>query len=307
MADNLKKYDVIIIGGGPAGLSAGIYTARARLSSLLIENGLIGGQIVNAERLDNYPGFPEGISGAKLAELMQEQATKYGLETVLTEVTGVELSEKKKVIKTGEGSFSARAVIIAGGCHRQKLGVAGEDEFTGKGVSYCATCDGAFFRELPVAVVGGGDAAITEALHLAKFATKVTVIHRRDQLRATPILQEKAFSEPKIDFLWDSVVQEVEGGDLVNRIRVRNVKTSKESTLDISGVFVSIGFIPNTGYLKDVLPLDEAGAIITDLNMATEVAGVFAAGDIRQSSPRQVVAACGDGAIAAIEATKFLT
>lgn len=307
LADGLKSYDVIIVGGGPAGLSAGIYTARARLSSLLIENGLVGGQIVNAERLDNYPGFPEGISGAKLTELMQEQATKYGLEVVVTEVTGVELGEEKKVIKTGEGNFIARAVIIAGGCHRQKLGVVGEDEFTGKGVSYCATCDGAFFRDMPVAVVGGGNAAITEALHLAKFATKVTVIHRRDQLRATPILQEKAFSESKIDFLWDSVVQKIEGGDLVNQIRVHNVKTGKESTLDISGVFVSIGFIPNTGYLKGVLPLDKAGAVITDLNMATGVAGVFAAGDIRQSSPRQVVTACGDGAIAAIGATKFLT
>jgi thioredoxin reductase (NADPH) len=307
LADGLKSYDVISVGGGPAGLSAGIYTARARLSSLLIENGLIGGQIVNAERLDNYPGFPEGISGAKLAELMQEQATKYGLEIVMAEVTGVELGEKKKVIKTSEGSFSARAVIIAGGCHRQKLGVPGEEEFTGKGVSYCATCDGALFREMPVAVVGGGNAAITEALHLTKFATRVTVIHRRDQLRATPILQEKAFSESKIDFLWDSVVQKIEGEDLVKRIRLRNVKTGKESTLDISGVFVSIGFIPNTGYLKDVLPLDKAGAIVTDLNMATGVAGVFAAGDIRQSSPRQVVAACGDGAIAAIGATKFLT
>ncbi len=307
MADNLKQYDVIIVGGGPAGLSAGIYAARARLSSLLIENGLVGGQIVNAERLDNYPGFPEGISGAKLAELMQEQAAKYGLETIMAEVTGVELGEKKKVIKTGEGSFIAKAVIIAGGCHRQKLEVVGEEEFTGKGVSYCATCDGALFRELPVAVVGGGNAAITEALHLAKFATRVTVIHRRDQLRATPILQEKAFSEPKIDFLWDSVVQKIEGGDLVNRIRLRNVKTGKESTLDISGAFVSIGFIPNTEYLKGVLPLDKAGAIITDLNMATGVAGIFAAGDIRQNSPRQVIAACGDGAIAAIEATKFLT
>ncbi len=307
MADGLKSYDVIIVGGGPAGLSAGIYAARARLSSLLIENGLVGGQIVNAERLDNYPGFPEGVSGAKLAELMQEQAAKYGLETIMAEVTGVELGEKKKVIKTGEGSFIAKAVIIAGGCHRQKLGVVGEEEFTGKGVSYCATCDGALFRELPVAVVGGGNAAITEALHLAKFATRVTVIHRRDQLRATPILQEKAFSEPKIDFLWDSVVQKIEGGDLVNRIRLRNVKTGKESTLDISGVFVSIGFIPNTEYLKGVLPLDKAGAIITDLNMATGVAGIFAAGDIRQNSPRQVIAACGDGAIAAIGATKFLT
>jgi thioredoxin reductase (NADPH) len=306
LAGSLKKYDVIIVGGGPAGLSAGIYTARDRLTSLLIEQGLVGGQIVNAERLDNYPGFPEGISGAKLAELMQEQATKYGLETIMAEVTGVELNEKQKVIKTSEGSFIAGAIIIAGGCHRQKLGVPGEAEFTGKGVSFCATCDGAFFRDLPVAVVGGGNAAITEALHLTRFASKVTVIHRRDQLRATPILQEKAFSEPKIDFRWDSVVEKIEGEDLVKRIRLRNVKTGKESTLDVPGVFVSIGFIPNTEYLKGVLPLDKAGAIITDPNMATGVAGIFAAGDIRQNSPRQVIAAAGDGAIAAIGATKFL-
>ncbi len=306
MADSLKNYEVIIIGGGPAGLSAGIYTARARLSSLLIERGLVGGQIVNAERLDNYPGFPGGISGTKLAELMEEQATKYGLETAIAEVTGIELREGQRVIKTTEGDFTARALIIAGGCHRQKLGVVGEEEFIGKGVSYCATCDGALFRELPVAVVGGGNAAITEALHLAKFATRVSVIHRRDQLRATPILQEKAFSEPKIDFLWNSVVQKIEGEDLVNRIRLRNVKTGEESTLDISGVFVSIGFIPNTEYLKGVLPLDKAGAVITNSSMETEIAGIFAAGDIRRDSPRQVIAAAGDGATAAIGATKFL-
>jgi thioredoxin reductase (NADPH) len=306
LADSLKNYDVIIIGGGPAGLTAGIYTARARLSSLLIEKGLVGGLIVNAERLDNYPGFPEGISGLRLAELMQEQATKYGLDTTIAEVTGIELGERQKVIRTSEGSFSARAVIIAGGCHRQKLGVPGEEEFIGKGVSYCATCDGALFRELPVAVVGGGNAAITEALHLAKFATKVSVIHRRDQLRATPIIQEKAFSESKIDFLWDSVVQKIEGEDLVNRIRLRNVKTGRESTLDVSGVFVSIGLTPNTKYLKGVLPLDKAGAIIANPNMETGIAGIFAAGDIRQNSPRQVVAAAGDGATAAIGATKFL-
>jgi thioredoxin reductase (NADPH) len=306
LADSLENYDVIIIGGGPAGLSAGIYTARARLSSLLIEKGLVGGLIVNTERLDNYPGFPEGISGLRLAELMQEQGTKYGLETTLAEVTGIELGEGQKVIKTSEGSFIAKAVIIAGGCHRQKLGVPGEEEFTGKGVSYCATCDGALFRELAVAVVGGGNAAITEALHLAKFATRVTVIHRRDQLRATPVLQEKASSEPKIDFLWDSVVQEIEGEGLVNRIRLRNVKTGRESTLDVSGVFVSIGLIPNTGYLEGILPLDKTGAIITNPDMETGVAGIFAAGDIRQDSPRQVITAAGDGATAAIGATKFL-
>ncbi|MBN1862846.1 MAG: thioredoxin-disulfide reductase [Dehalococcoidales bacterium] len=306
MAQRPQEYDVIIIGGGPAGLSAGIYTARARLTSLLIEKGLIGGQIVNTERLDNYPGFPDGISGTKLTELMHQQATKYGMETAVAEVTGLKLKDGQKVVETTGGSFTARALIIAGGCHRQKLGVAGEEEFTGKGVSYCATCDGAFFRELPVAVVGGGNAAITEALHLTRFATKVTVIHRRDQLRATKILQEKALSEPKIDFRWDSVVEKIEGKDLVSSLKLRNVKTGKESGLSVSGVFVSIGFIPNTDYLKGVLPLAENGAIVTNGLMETEVAGIYAAGDIRQGSPRQVIIACGDGATAAIQATKFL-
>ena len=307
MIPNTSDYEVIIIGGGPAGLTAGIYTARARLHSLLIEKGLIGGQIVNAERLDNFPGFPEGISGPELGELMLKQATKYGLETTIAEVTGLKLREKQRVVETTEGSFTARAVIIAGGCRRQKLGVPGEEEFTGKGVSYCATCDGAFFRELEVAIVGGGNAAITEARHLAKFAAKVTVIHRRRQLRATPILQEKAFSEPKIDFRWNTVVEKIEGEDLVKRIKLRQVKTGEESTLDVSGVFVAIGFNPNTEYLKGVLPLDEAGFIITNSEMETEVAGVFAAGDIRQNSPRQAIIAAGDGATAAIQATKFLT
>jgi thioredoxin reductase (NADPH) len=302
-----QHYEVIIIGGGPAGLSAAIYTARARLDSLLIEKGLVGGQIVNAERLDNFPGFPDGISGTKLAELMHEQATKYGLKTTIAEVTGVRLEKELKVIETASGSYRTRALIIASGCHRQKLGVAGEAEFTGKGVSYCATCDGAFFRELPVAVVGGGNAAVTEALHLTKFASKVTVIHRRDQLRAGKILQEKAFSEPKIDFRWDSVVSKIEGKDLVSGLKLRDVKTSRESTLSVSGVFVSIGFIPNTEYLKGVVPLAENGAVITNDLMETEVAGIYAAGDIRKGSPRQVITACGDGATAAIQATKFLT
>jgi len=307
LTSSLKHYEVIIIGGGPAGLTAGIYTSRARLSSLLIERGLIGGQIVNAGRLENYPGFPEGISGAELGELMYQQATRYGLETAVAEVTGLKSRGKQKLVETTEGSFIARAVIIAGGCRRQKLGVPGEERFAGKGVSYCATCDGALFRGLPVAVVGGGNAAITEALHLARFASRVTVVHRRDQLRAVSILQEKAFSEPKIDFRWDSVVEQIEGGDLVNRIKLRNVKTGEESTLGISGVFVSIGLLPNTDYLKGFLPLDETGAIIANSNMETEVAGVFTAGDIRLNSPRQVVTACGDGAAAAIQATKFFT
>jgi len=302
-----EKYDVVIIGGGPAGLTAGLYASRAKLNSLLVERGLVGGQIANAERVENYSGFPEGISGVELGQLMHQQATKYGLKTLLAEVTSIEFQEGQKVIKTTEGDFIAKAVIIAGGSERQKLGVAGEEKFIGKGVSYCATCDAAFFREQPVAVVGGGDAAITEALHLAKFASKVTVIHRRDQLRASRILQEKAFSQPKIEFRWNSIVEKIEGGDLVKRIRLRQVKTGEESALEVAGVFISIGLKPNTDYLKGILPLDVTGLIITDEKMETKIPGIFAAGDIRHNSVRQAITAAGDGATAAIYAEKFIS
>ncbi|MFC1860194.1 thioredoxin-disulfide reductase [Chloroflexota bacterium] len=302
-----KKYDVVIIGGGPSGLTSGLYASRARLSSLLIEKGLVGGQIANAEQVDNYPGFPEGISGIELGQLMHRQATKYGLETLTAEVTGIELRKEQKVINTTEGAFAAKAVIIAGGSDRQKLGVPGEEKFTGKGVSYCAICDAAFFRGQPVAVVGGGNAAVAEALHLAKFVSKVTVIHRRDQLRAGRILQEKAFSQPKIEFRWDSVVEKIEGGDFVKRIWLRQVKTGEESALEVTGVFVSIGLQPNTEYLKDVLPLDATGLIVTNEKMETKIPGIFAAGDIRYNSVRQSITAAGDGATAAIYAEKFIS
>ena len=302
-----EKYDVVIIGGGPAGLTAGLYASRAKLNSLLIERGLVGGQIANAERVENYPGFPEGISGSELGQLMHQQATKYGLKTLLAEVTGIELQGGQKVIRTTEGDFIAKVVIIASGSERQKLGVPGEEKFTGKGVSYCATCDAAFFREQPVAVAGGGNAAITEALHLAKFASKVTVIHRRNQLRASLILQEKAFSQPKIAFLWNSIVEKIEGGDLVKRIRLRQVKSGEESALEVAGIFISIGLKPNTNYLKGILPLDITGHIITDEKMETKIPGIFAAGDIRHNSARQVITAAGDGATAAIYAEKFIT
>lgn len=303
----MKKYDVVIIGGGPAGLTAGLYASRARLSSLLIEKGLVGGQFASAEWVENYPGFPEGISGAELGQLMHQQATKYGLETLIAEATGIELKGKQKVIKTTEGDLMAKAVIIAGGSERQKLGVPGEEKFTGKGVSYCATCDAAFFREQPVAVVGGGDAAVSEALHLAKFASRVTVVHRRDQLRASRILREKAFSEPKIEFRWDSIVEEIEGRDKVKGIRLRQVKTGEESTLEVAGVFISVGLKPNTDYLKGILPLDANGLIVTDEKMETRIPGIFAAGDIRQNSARQAITAAGDGATAAIYTGKLIS
>lgn len=306
MSNSDKNYDIVIIGGGPAGLSAGIYTARARLVSLLIERGVVGGQILNAERVENYPGFPEGISGFDLAQFMHQQATGFGLETITDEVTGIEKTGQQKVVKTSKGSYVTKAVIIASGSERQKLGVPGEVEFTGKGVSYCATCDAAFFREKTVAVVGGGNAAITEALELTKFASKIIVVHRRHQLRATQILQERAFAEPRIEFLWDSVVEEILGETFVNRLRIRNIKSGQESGLEVSGVFISVGFKPNTDYLRGVLTLDAAGAVVTNDSMETGVPGIFAAGDIRSNSIRQVISAAGDGATAAVYAEKYI-
>jgi thioredoxin reductase (NADPH) len=303
---NNKEYEVVIIGGGPAGLSAGIYTARARLNSLLIEKGVVGGQILNAEWVENYPGFPEGIGGYDLTQLMYQQATKFGLETLTAEVTGIELKGEQKIVRTNEGGLVVKALIVASGSEWAKLGVPGEKEFTGKGVSYCAICDAAFFTDQTVALVGGGNAAITEALQLTKFASKVIVIHRRDKLRATRIVQEKAFAEPKIEFLWNNIVERIEGEEVVKRLRLRNVVTKEESTSDVSGVFISIGFKPNTDYLKDVLPLDAAGYIVVSEKMETGVPGIFAAGDIHSNSIRQVIAAVGDGATAAIHAERFI-
>lgn len=301
------NYDVIIIGGGPAGLTAGLYTARARLESLIIEKAIIGGQITNTERVENFPGFPEGISGFELGQLIHQQATKFGLITLTAEVTGIDIKEGGEVVKTTEGDFTAKAVIIAGGSKRNTLGVAGEQDFTGKGVSYCATCDAPFFTDKPVAVVGGSDAALTEALHLAAFASKVTVIHRRDQLRATAILQERAFAEPKIVFQWDATVDKIEGKEFVKRLRLNQVKTGQKTTLEVDGVFISVGVQPDTDYLKGVIPLDSTGHIITNEKMETETPGIFAAGDIRRDSARQAITAAGDGATAAIYAYRFLT
>ena len=302
-----EKYDVVISGGGPAGLTAGLYASRAKLNSLLIEKGLVGGQIVNAERVENYAGFPEGINGFELGQLMHQQATKYGLKTLIAEVTGIKLQGEQKIIRTSEDDFTAKTVIIASGSEQQKLGVPGEEKFIGKGVSYCATCDATFFREQPVVVVGGGDTAITEALHLAKFASRVTVIHRRDQLRTGRILQEKAFTQPKIEFRWNSIVEKIEGGDLVKRIRLRQVKTGEESALEVAGIFISIGLRPNTDYLKGILPLDITGHIITDEKTETKIPSIFAVGDIRHNSARQAITAAGDGATAAIYAEKFIS
>ncbi len=301
-----EAYDVVIIGGGPAGLTAGLYTSRAKLSSLLLERGIIGGKITEAERVDNYPGFPEGISGSDLTLLMHEQATKYGLNTAIAEATGIELGDEQKIVKTTKGDFAGKAVIIAGGSLRGKLGVPGEQEFTGRGVSYCATCDAPFFADKPVAVIGGGNVAIYEAMHVAKFASKVTVIHRRNKLRATPVVQDKAFAEPKIEFLWNTVVDEIEGKDLVERLKLHQVLTGEKSTLNVSGIFISVGLKPDTDYLKGTVPLNEQGYIITNENMETEVPGILAAGDIRRNSIKQTITAAGDGATAASYTQKFI-
>lgn len=307
MNKSSKKYDVIIIGGGPAGLSAGIYAARARLKSLLIERGAIGGQILNTGWVENYPGFPDGVSGIDLTTAMHKQAEKFGLDTLLADVTGAKLKGKQKTVETSGGRFTAKTVIITIGLERQKLGVPGEAEYIGRGVSYCATCDGAFFRGKPVVVVGGGNVAITEALELTRFASKITIIHRRDELRATKILRERAFAQPKIKILWDSVVDEITGEAFVEKVKVSNVKTRKKSALNVAGVFMGVGFKANTDFLKGALELDKNNSIVTDVQMATNLHGVFAAGDVRSGSVRQLIAATGDGAVAAISADRYIT
>lgn len=302
-----RAYDVIIIGGGPAGLTAGLYASRAKLRTLLIEKGVIGGQMANAEHVENYPGFPDGIRGLELGELMHRQATKFGTETITAEVTGVSFTEEEKVVKTGEGDYLAKAVIIAGGAVPNRLGVPGEEQFVGKGVSYCATCDGAFFIDQVVAVIGGGDSAIDEGLFLTRFASKVIVIHRRDQLRAGKILQQRAFANPKMDFVWDTVAEGIVGDAQLKQLNLRNVKTDKSSTLQVSGAFIYVGLHPDTDYLRGIVPLDESGHIITNERMETDIPGVFAAGDIRHNSARQAITAAGDGVTAALSAERFLS
>jgi len=301
-----NKYDVVIIGGGPAGLTAGIYTSRDKLKSLIIDKGIIGGNINNADSIDNYPGFPEGVNGPELAELMHRQAEKYGLKSITAEVTAIDIEGGNRIIKTTGGDFMAKAVIIAGGSDKVKMGIPGEKEFTGRGVSYCTTCDGPFFRNKKVVVIGGGNSAIYEAMHLTKFASSISLIHRRDKLRATAILQDKALAETKIEFILNTIVKSIEGKDFVQKLLLENVKTGKQSALETDGVFVSIGLKPNTDYLKGLLPLDKQGHIITDEHMSTKIAGIFATGDIRSGSIRQVTTAVGDGTVAALSAKKFI-
>jgi len=301
----MARYDVIIIGGGPAGLTAGLYTSRAGLKSLLLERGALGGQMVNARLVENYPGFPEGISGPELGSLMHHQAIRYGLEVVTAEVTGTTQGQLYSV-STAEGNFEATVIIIAAGSEYRKLGVAGEEKLSGHGVSYCATCDGFFFRDRQVAVVGGGDTAITDALELSQHASKVYVIHRRDQLRAGKALQQRAFAHPKLEFIWDTVVEEILGDKTLEELKLRNVKTGQQSNLKVDGVFVAVGLMPNSQLFFNILELDDAGYIVTDEVMTTSAPGIFAAGDIRRNSPRQIASAVGDGVTAAKSAFEYV-
>jgi len=301
-------YDVVIVGGGPSGMSAAIYASRARLKTLLIEKAGCGGQIAITDHLENYPGFEEGINGFDLAMKMEKQARTFGCEIAYGEVSFIETEDAiKKVILSDKKEYFTKTIIIASGANFKKLAVEGEQEFIGKGVSYCATCDGPFFRNKEIAVVGGGDSALQEALYLTKFATKVNLIHRRDQFRAAKILQEKVFAEPKINIIFDSVVEKISGNLSVEQIMLKNVKNNISSQLSVNGIFVFVGWLPNTKFLENTnIKLNEAGYIITDDNMKTSVEGVFACGDVRQKILRQVVTAAGDGAIAAISAQHFI-
>ena len=304
--EKTKTYDVVIIGGGPAGLTAGLYTSRSRLSTLLIETGLFGGQITTTELIENYPGFPQGINGAELGQLMEEQSKRFGMETVNQEVLEVRLEGDRKVVRTDESEYYSETLIISSGTEYRKLGIPGEDAFIGKGVSFCATCDGAFFKESRIVVVGGGDSALTEALFLTKFAKEVTIIHRRDALRATKIYQERAFANPKIKFFWNSVLQEVKGDKMVQSIMVKNVKTGEEKEFETEGVFLFVGISPRTQFLKGLVKMDEGGYILTNEDCETSVRGIFAAGDCRKKLLRQITTAVGDGATTAFAAEKYL-
>jgi thioredoxin reductase (NADPH) len=299
-------YQLIILGGGPAGLTAGLYAARDRLQVMLVEKGVVGGQVLVTDWIDNYPGFPEGISGFDLVEKMAAQAKRFKLETKNANVVKVELTEaKKKLILESGGELTCQALIICTGARPNKLGLPGEEEFTGHGVSFCGTCDGPFFRDQEIIVVGGGDTAVQEADFLTRFASKVTVIHRRDKLRATKVLQEKAFANERIEFIWNSNVVAIEGEKEVERVRIRN-NNGEESEIAVSGVFILIGTIPNNEMLPlEQLGADEYGFIITDAEMRTKVDGVMAAGDIRSKKVRQVINAAGEGAVAAIAAEHY--
>jgi thioredoxin reductase (NADPH) len=301
-----QQYDIVIVGGGPAGLAAGLYAARGRRRTVLLERGVIGGQIALTAAIENYPGI-ENISGFDLAQAMLRQAESYGLEVHYVEAKALERREPLWVVRTDDQEYLARAVIIATGAEYNRLGVPGEEELTGRGVSYCATCDAAFFPDQEVAVVGGGDAAIDEGLFTTRYAAKVYVVHRRDKLRASRILQERAFANPKMSFIWNTVVTKIVGQEAVEGVRLRNVVTGQESFLPVKAVFIFIGHRPATGWLQGLLPMDNGGHIVVNAWMETALPGVFAAGDVRQHAARQVATSVGDGVTAAIAAERYIS
>ena len=300
-------YDAIIIGGGPAGLTAGIYLSRARMNTLLIEKALPGGQAILTEIIENYPGFPHGIAGPELMQKMEEQAVRFGLKIEYGEVEEVKIKEDKvKIVKINNKEYRTMTIILASGAEASKLGAPGEEKLRGRGVSYCATCDAPFFKDQKIVVVGGGDMAIEEALYLTKFVREVTIVHRRDRLRATKILQERVFANKKINFAWDSVVTKVLGKEKVEGILIQNKKTGEEKEVPCQGVFVFVGNVPNSKFLNELIKLDQKGYILTDDNMMTSQEGIYACGDVRKKILRQVVTACGEGATAAFAAQKYI-
>lgn len=299
-------FDTIIIGGGPAGLSAGLYASRSRMKTLIIERAKYGGQATTTDELENYPGSIENCTGTTLSQRMRQQAEEFGTEFVKDEVLEVELEGEVKSIKCRKGTYEAKTIIIATGATPRLGGFKNELELRGRGISYCATCDADFFTDLDIAVVGGGDSAITEAIYLAKFGESVTIIHRRDALRAAKSLQEKAFANPKIKFIWDSVVEAANGEEILESLTIKNVKTGEISELEVNGCFVFVGYLPITELFKGKLNMNSRGDIITDEEMRTNVPGVFAAGDVREKLLRQVITAAADGAIAATAAEHYI-
>ncbi|HBH87921.1 MAG TPA: thioredoxin-disulfide reductase [Syntrophaceae bacterium] len=304
-------YDVIIIGGGPAGLTAGLYVSRAGLRGLCIEGESSISQITVTDLIENYPGIPEGINGFELIERFKKQALQFGLEMMSSDVTSVKQTKWDDIqgwkVTAGDRAYDALAVICATGAYWRKLGVPGEDAYTGKGVSYCATCDGPIFRNREVVVVGGGDTAVQEAIFLTNFTRKVTIVHRRDRLRATKILQKRAFANSKIDFAWNSVVEEISGKETVEKVKIKNVKSpGVTGEIPAAGIFIFTGLTPKTDIIRGVADLDQGGYIIVDANMHTSAKGIFAAGDCIKKRLRQVVTACGDGATAAFSAQLYI-
>ena len=306
----VESYDVVIVGAGPAGLTAAIYTSRAHLKTLVVEDVCHPSQVSLASEIENFPGFPGGVNGLELLDRMRKQSESFGAvfkSTAVEKFKEYSHSDRRlwSVICT-DGEYKTEAIIVAAGAKPRKLDVPGEEKFVGRGVSYCATCDGALFKGKNVVVVGGGNTAIEEAIFLTRFAKKITVVHRRDRLRATEILQERAFSNKRLSFLFERIVVEILGGNKIEAVRVKNLKTGNEEIISCDGVFIFAGYVPNTEFLKKLVALDKEGYIITDGDMKTSKKGIFACGDIRKKILRQIVTACGDGAIAAVSTKEYI-